>query len=109
MAKTKSQKPKKSATKRQKAAKTVAAAERAVDAAPKRCSGLDAAEQILKAAGEPMRPVDIYERAKTEGLWSPGGKTPASTLAAALCTSVIKGKGRFIKAGRGLFALAPGQ
>lgn len=105
----KSPKPKKSAPKRKKAAKTVAAADRAVDAAPKRFSGLDAAAVILKAAGEPMRPADIYAKAHEQGLWSPGGKTPASTLAAALCTSVIKGKGRFIKAGRGLFALAPGQ
>jgi hypothetical protein len=105
----KSPKPKKSVPKRRKTAKTAAVAEQAAEAGPQRLSGLAAAEVILRAAGEPMRPIDIYERAKAEGLWSPGGKTPASTLAAALCTSVLKGKGRFTKAGRGLFALASGQ
>jgi hypothetical protein len=79
------------------------------EAAPKRLSGLDAAEVILRAAGEPLRPADIFAKAKEQDLWNPQGKTPIATLAAALCTSVKKQKGRFRKAGRGLFALVPVQ
>lgn len=88
-----------------KRAKSAAAANG--EAKPKRMSGLDAAEQILRAAGEPMKPADIFAKAKEQNLWNPAGKTPSATLAAALCTSVKKGKGRFIKAGRGLFGLTP--
>jgi len=94
-------------TMKQKAEKRQKAAPAAnCDAAPRHLSGLDAAEQILKAAGEPMRPADIFTKAREQNLWNPAGKTPIATLAAALCTSVKKGKGRFRKAGRGLFGLA---
>lgn len=94
-------KPRKPKTPKRAKAATAANGE----ATSKHMSGLDAAEQVLRAAGEPLRPAVIYERAKAEGLWSPAGKTPIATLAAALCISVKKGKGRFTKAGRGLFGL----
>lgn len=93
-------KPKKAA-KRPKAGKPADG-----EAAPKRLSGLDAAAIVLKQAGEPMRPADIFAKAREQNLWNPCGKTPVATLAAALCTSVKKQQGRFRKAGRGLFGLA---
>lgn len=76
---------------------------------PKRVSALDAAAQVLVAAGAPMRAKAIIEAMEAKGLWkSPGGKTPDATLYAAMIRE-ISGKGdkaRFKKADRGLFAAA---
>ncbi len=94
-------------SKKQKATKRPKAKPANGEVAPKRLSGLDAAAIVLKQAGEPMRPADIFAKAKEHDLWNPPGKTPIATLAAALCTHAKLGKGRFIKSGRGLFALAP--
>ncbi len=71
-------------------------------------SGLDAAAQILGKAKEPMGCKDMVEQAITQGLWSPGGKTPHATLYAAIIREIAKkGKvARFKKVDRGRFQLA---
>jgi len=71
-------------------------------------SGLDAAAQILGKAKEPMGCRDMVEQAITQGLWSPGGKTPHATLYAAIIREISKkGKeARFEKVDRGRFQLS---
>jgi len=79
---------------------------------PKRVSALDAAAEILKAKGQPMRAKDLIEAMATRGLWaSPNGKTPAATLYAAMIREIkIKGsKARFQKVERGTFAHQAGR
>lgn len=76
-----------------------------------RAGGLSAAHQVLSAAKEPMNVRDITKAAIDKGLWAPGGKTPWSTLAAAIGRE-IKDKGkqsRFKKTDRGLFAASGGK
>jgi hypothetical protein len=89
--------------KRPKAAKSEPAAE----PAPRKASALDAAAQVLAGAPEPMTAPEMIAAMAAEGLWaSPGGKTPAATLSAAIGRE-IKARGaaaRFKKAGRGRFA-----
>ncbi len=78
----------------------------------KRVSALDAAATVLRAVGAPMRAVDIIQQMEERGLWkSPGGKTPASTLYAAMTREITqKGDGsRFHKGDKGLFAAAPAR
>ena len=73
----------------------------------KRVSALDAAAQVLKAAGKPMRAQDLITAMTEQGLWtSPNGKTPHATLYAAMMReSRDKGKAaRFAKVDRGMFA-----
>ena len=73
----------------------------------KKTSGLDAAAQVLKEKGEPMACKAIVEQMLTKGLWKTDGKTPAATLYSAMLRE-IDGKpsdSRFVKTGRGLFAL----
>ncbi len=73
---------------------------------PKRVSALDAAAEVLKAAGQPMRAKDLIEAMAARGLWtSPNGKTPEATLYAAMLREITtKGDtARFRKADRGLF------
>ena len=70
---------------------------------------LDAAAHLLSlGTGDPMRCKDIVDLAVKRNLWTSGkGKTPASTLYAAIHRE-IKAKGdasRFVKAERGKFAL----
>ncbi len=71
-------------------------------------SGLDAAAQILSMAKDPMGCKDMVEQAITQGLWSPGGKTPHATLYAAIIREISKKgkKARFKKVDRGRFQLA---
>jgi hypothetical protein len=70
---------------------------------------LDAAAHILSlGTGDPMRCKDIVALAVQRGLWTPRtGKTPASTLYAAILREVTaKGEAsRFVKTERGKFAL----
>jgi hypothetical protein len=71
-------------------------------------SGLDAAAKVLAEAGEPLNCKTIVERAFEAGYWQSEGKTPAATVYAAILRE-MQNKGdesRFVKAGRGLFALA---
>ncbi len=74
---------------------------------PKRVSALDAAAQVLAQAEKPMRAQELIAAMAEKGLWkSPAGKTPASTLyAAMLREAAAKGSdSRFRKVDRGLFA-----
>ena len=72
-------------------------------------SVLDAAVEVLKAAGGgPLGCKEMVERMLAKGLWKTGGKTPHSTLYAAFIREVTR-KGaasRFRKVERGQFGLA---
>ena len=76
--------------------------------AQKRLSALDAAERVLAETGTPLTSKELIEAMREKGYWtSPAGRTPASTLYAAV-TREIKLKGnqaRFRKTGPGRFAL----
>lgn len=75
---------------------------------PKRSSALDAAAQVLAKADKPMAAQELITAMAEKGLWkSPGGKTPASTLYAAMIREIsTKGKNaRFQKVERGMFAI----
>ena len=75
----------------------------------KAMSLMDAAVHLLsQGTGDPMRCKDIVELAVKRGLWAPRtGKTPASTLYAAILREITaKGDAsRFVKTERGKFAL----
>jgi len=102
------------ATKAPKSKKPLAAkpkAERkpAGDAKPKRLSALDAAAEILRKTGKPMRSQEMIAAMAEQGLWSsPAGKTPHATLYAAILREIGTkgGEARFHKADRGLFEYA---
>src|SRR5260221_4707047 len=76
------------------------------DLKPKKLSMIAAALQVLQERKVPMTCPEMIDVMATEGLWvSPGGKTPASTLYAALARS-IKDDGKasaFRKTERGKF------
>ena len=70
-------------------------------------SGLDAAVAVLAEAGKPMNCGDMVRRMLETGLWKTSGKTPSSTIYAAIITEISK-KGatsRFRKTDRGMFEL----
>ena len=73
----------------------------------KKYSALEAAAQVLRETGQAMTCPELIAQMAAKGYWSsPKGKTPASTLYAAM-TREIKLKGaaaRFHKTGRGSFA-----
>ena len=82
------------------------AAKPAKKSAPPRLSALDAAAQVLAASDKPMRAQDLIDQMAAKGLWkSPGGKTPAATLYAAVLREIQakKSEARFKKVERGLF------
>ncbi len=71
-------------------------------------SGLDAAAKVLAEAGAPMNAKDMVDTAAAKGYWSSTGKTPHSTVYAAIIREIAK-KGaaaRFKKTDRGLFTVA---
>lgn len=78
---------------------------------PRRLSALDAAARILsdlppKAAAAGITAAALVERMAAARLWtSPGGKTPAATLYAAMIREIAakKGASRFRRIGKGLF------
>jgi hypothetical protein len=74
----------------------------------KRPSGLDAAAAVLAEAGKPMNANEMVDRMLSTGMWKTGGKTPASTIYAAIIREIsIKGdQARFRKVERGKFTLA---
>ncbi len=75
--------------------------------APQKMSALDAAAKVLSESKEPLRSQEMIEQMAAKGYWkSPGGKTPAATLSAAIMREInTKGKdARFKKTDRGLFA-----
>ena len=71
-------------------------------------SGLDAAVRVLRDAGTPLNCGDIVNTALEKGYWQTTGRTPASTIYAAIIREIaVKGeKSRFRKAQRGMFTLA---
>ncbi len=77
-------------------------------------SALDAAAQILaglssKEASQGLSAPDLINRMAAAALWtSPGGKTPAATLYAAISREIARkgDEARFIKSGPGRFGLA---
>ncbi len=75
---------------------------------PRKPSGLDAAAQVLKEAGTPLSCQTIVETMLAKGLWTTNGKTPAATIYSAMLREIDgkPGESRFVKAGRGTFALA---
>ena len=75
---------------------------------PKKLSALDAAAKVLGEADGPMNCKEMIETMAAKGYWtSPAGKTPASTLYAAILREItVKGAdSRFKKTERGKFAL----
>ena len=103
--------PKKAASTKRAAAKpaaskTTAAKKTAPQKGEKKMSALDAAAKVLSGSKEPLRCKELIEQMASEGYWkSPGGKTPAATLYAAMTREInTKGKdARFKKTDRGLF------
>ena len=90
-----------------KARKTQAAPP--TEAASKRLSALDAAAKVLAETGQPMRCTELIAAMTAKGYWtSPAGKTPASTLYAALLRELRtkQDQARFRKTERGKFGLA---
>ena len=74
----------------------------------KRLSALDAGAKVLAGAKEPMNTKSLIAEMEKKGLWkSPGGKTPAATLYAAIIREIgpKKREARFIKTERGLFTI----
>jgi len=74
----------------------------------KRLSALDAAAQVLASSKEPRNTKSLIAEMEKKGLWtSPGGKTPAATLYAAIIREIgtKKREARFIKTERGLFTI----
>jgi len=83
------------------------AAAKTAKAAPSKSSALDAAARVLRESGQPMSCPELIEQMAVKGYWtSPKGKTPSSTLYAAIAREVrLKGAAsRFIKTGPGRFA-----
>jgi hypothetical protein len=79
-------------------------------AAPHKYSALDAAALVLCENGKPMSCPELIEQMAAKGYWSsPKGKTPSSTLYAAMAREVkLKGAAsRFVKTGPGRFAHRP--
>ncbi len=77
-----------------------------VEKKPQRVSALNAAAEVLKKAGKPMRCIELIAAMSQQGLWSsPGGKTPSATLHAAIGKEIIRlGRtARFKKINRGQF------
>ena len=73
-------------------------------------SALDAAALVLRQSGQPMSCPELIEQMAVKGYWSsPKGKTPASTLCAAMMREVqLKGAAsRCVKTGPGRFAHRP--
>ncbi len=87
--------------------KPAAGGKSAVKKAPQTMSALDAAAKLLSELKRPLRCGEMIEQMAAQGYWkSPGGKTPAATLHAAITREInIKGAdARFKKTDRGLFA-----
>jgi hypothetical protein len=75
----------------------------------KKLSALDAAAKVLGETGKSMSCRQIVEAMAAKGYWtSPNGKTPHSTLNAAIAREIaLKGKdSRFARPERGKFARA---
>lgn len=106
-------KTKKTETKKATAAKKTSKANKPAKAkatakADGKMSQVDAALKVLAETRKPMNCKAMVEAMGAKGYWtSPGGKTPAATLYAAILKDITtKGKeARFKKVDRGQFAL----
>ncbi len=104
---------KKTATQKPTSAKKAPAKKSAAKKAPakpadKKMSAIDAAAKVLAEAKEPLNAKQMIERMAAKGYWkSPAGKTPASTLYAAIIREIQRqgDDSRFQKVDRGLFTL----
>jgi phage antirepressor YoqD-like protein len=75
----------------------------------KKLTALAAAAKVLREKGTPMTCQELIDAMAAKGYWkSPGGKTPASTLYAAIAREIsTKGaESRFTKIERGKFSAA---
>ena len=105
-----------SAAKKKKAARPPASEPQsppaaAIPAGSSNLSALDAAALVLRQSGQPMSCPELIEQMAAKDYWtSPKGKTPASTLYAAMAREVkLKGAAsRFVKTGPGRFAFRDG-
>lgn len=70
---------------------------------------LDAAQEVLKKSGSPLRYEDITERALARGLIAPQGLTPEATMASRLYTDTLQEGSLFVRAGKGIFGLVQWQ
>jgi restriction system protein len=67
---------------------------------------LDAAYTILEKSGAPLHYEEITQRALAAGLIAPTGRNPVSVMASRLYVDTKGENSRFVREGRGLFALA---
>jgi HB1, ASXL, restriction endonuclease HTH domain len=75
----------------------------------KKLSALDAAARVLGESKQPMNCPQMIEAMAAKGYWkSPAGKTPGSTLYAAMKREITtkKDQARFQQSGPGKFTLA---
>jgi hypothetical protein len=63
-----------------KPAKVTKAKKAPAEPKARKLSGLDAAAQVLKDAGQPMRCKDMVDTMLAKGLWKTNGRTPAATI-----------------------------
>lgn len=73
----------------------------------KKLSCLDAAEEVLRHAGEPLTCGEMMKRILSQELWTTAGRTPAATLYSGILRE-IRRKGdeaRFVQAERGKFTI----
>jgi len=79
----------------------------APQAKEKRVGLVDAAIQVMKAAGKPMNCKDIVKVILEKKLWETTGKTPDATLYSSILRDIQKkgSEARFKKVERGQFAL----
>ncbi len=66
---------------------------------------LDAAQQILEEASQPLHYTEITRRALINNLISPKGQTPAATMGSRLYVDTKKSSSRFERAKKGFFRL----
>ena len=73
----------------------------------KRLGLVDAAIQVMKAAGKPMNCQEVVKAILEKNLWQTSGKTPAATLYSSILRDIQKkgAEARFKKVERGQFAL----
>ena len=73
----------------------------------RRSRAVDAAEEVLRAAGAPLHYAEIAKRMLKAGTWKTNGKTPEATVGARIYKDVAD-QGRrsaFLKLGRGIIGL----
>jgi len=74
----------------------------------KRLGLVDAAIQVMKAAGKPMNCQEVVKAILEQKLWVTEGRTPSATLYSSILREIQKkgAEARFKKVDRGQFALA---